>query len=458
MTTRRQGKAKPAVNFNGTVIDRTNQLRYLGIHFDRMLTFRQHVEATSLKCKKGISVLRAMSTKGIEQRHLFQLYQSIILSVIDYGLGLTTISSTNLQKLDRIQNEAMRIILGTTRDTPTEAMRHVLDLPPVETRQKIAQVKAYLSAVENPQNPLHKATKESKGDRLQRGKSWMAQAEESIKLVCELPELKKEKEWIECPQEIQHLCHTFIPDNLGRHCREWTARSADAEVNILLEEITKTGDLRVYTDGSVSQNQSGWGYIIKRGPRTVHEDSAAYQHRTASMTMEMEAVTHALWWLSTRNDSRRTHAVILTDSMSLLQKVQKGTIHSEWAHALRKINLGKITWMYCPGHAGVKGNERADRLAGSATVTTGLTLGRSEVLRQLRNILRAQSPPQHHSIDRLAERGIERGSGRWSKLRDRQKAIFNQTNIGTISKATLGKLLRDWAERVWAFPSAEKPS
>ena len=352
----------------------------------------------------------------------------------------------------------MRIILGTTKDTPTEAMRHVLDLPPVETRQKIAQGKAYLIAVENPQNPLYKAIKDSKGDRLQRGMSWMGQAEESIKLVCELSELKNEKEWIECPQEIQHLCHVFLPDSLGRHCREWTAGSTDAEVNILLEEITKTGDLRVYTDGSVSQNQSGWGYTIKQGPRTIHEDSAAYQHRTASMTMEMEAVTHALWWLSTRNDSRRTHAVILTDSMSLLQKVQKGTIHSEWAHALRKISLGKITWMYCPGHAGVKGNERADRLAGSATMTTGLTLGRSEVLRQLRNILRAKSPPQHHSIDRLTERGIERGSGRWSTLGGRDKAIFNQTHIGTVSRVTLGKLLRDGAERVWAFPSAEKPS
>ena len=214
----------------------------------------------------------------------------------------------------------------------------------------------------------------------------------------------------------------------------------------------------MYTDGSVSQNKSGWGYTIKQGAKTVHEDSAAHQLRTSSMTMEMEAVTHALWRLSTRNDSRRTHAVILTDSMSLLQKVQKGTIHSEWAHALRKISLGKITWMYCPGHAGVKGNERADRLAGSATVTTGLTLGRAEVLRQLRTILRAKSPPQHHSLDRLEERGIERGSGRWSTLRDKEKAIFNQTNIGTISKATLGKLLKDGAERVWAFPSAEKPS
>ena len=36
--------------------------------------------------------------------------------------------------------------------------------------------------------------------------------------------------------------------------------------------------------------------------------------------------------------------------------------------------------------------------------------------------------------------------------------MFNQANIGTVSMATLGRLLRDGAERVWAFPSAAMPS
>ena len=37
--------------------------------------------------------------------------------------------------------------------------------------------------------------------------------------------------------------------------------------------------------------------------------------------MEVEAVTHALHWIASRGDSQTTHANILTDSMSLLQKV-----------------------------------------------------------------------------------------------------------------------------------------
>ena len=50
------GKAMPAVTFDGAVVERTNLLRYFGVHFDRMLTYRQHVETIALKCKKGQSV------------------------------------------------------------------------------------------------------------------------------------------------------------------------------------------------------------------------------------------------------------------------------------------------------------------------------------------------------------------------------------------------------------------
>ena len=67
----------------------------LGVHVDRILTYRQHVETTALKCKKGPSVPKAMAAKGIEQRHLFLLYQNVVLGVIDYGLGLTTVAQRN---------------------------------------------------------------------------------------------------------------------------------------------------------------------------------------------------------------------------------------------------------------------------------------------------------------------------------------------------------------------------
>ena len=125
--------------------------------------------------------------------------------------------------------------------------------------------------------------------------------------------------------------------------------------------------------------------------------------------------------------------------------------------AMHSLRLQRLLWIYCPGHPGVSGNERAGRLASTADITSGLQLGRAEVIRDLRNFLNTDRP-MHHSTDRLKERGVEKGSGRHSTLQGRERSVFNQTSIGTVSRATLGRLLRDGTEHVWAFPSATMPS
>ena len=70
------------------------------------------------------------------QKILVILYQALVVSVMEYGLGLLTLSKSQLQRLDVIQNEGMRAILGCTKDTSAEAMRHLLDLPTVSARHK----------------------------------------------------------------------------------------------------------------------------------------------------------------------------------------------------------------------------------------------------------------------------------------------------------------------------------
>ena len=75
------------------------------------------------------------------------------------------------------------------------------------------------------------------------------------------------------------------------------------------------------------------------------------------------------------------------------------------------------------------------------------------MLRSLRHYLRAQSQG-HHATDLLEERGVERGIARRSSFKGRERAIVNQTNIGTVSKATLvlKANIRDIAHRVgWGW-------
>ena len=116
--------------------------------------------------------------------------------------------------------------------------------------------------------------------------------------------------------------------------------------------------------------------------------------------MEAEAVTHVIQWLTSQCDRQIAHAVILTDSLNLLQKVESGMGYPDWHTAMYSLRLQRLPCIYCPGRAGVSGNERADRLASTANITSGLQLDRAQVFRGLRNFL-TNDRREHHSSDRL---------------------------------------------------------
>ena len=64
--------------------------------------------------------------------------------------------------------------------------------------------------------------------------------------------------------------------------------------------------------------------------------------------------------------------------------------------------------LYLSLHCHHQNDSQIDCREKHATLTSGLPLGSSEALRSLRHYLRAQSQG-HHAIDRLEERGVERG-------------------------------------------------
>ena len=127
-------------------------------------------------------------------------------------------------------------------------------------------------------------------------------------------------------------------------------------------------DIVIYTDGYVTRDPSGWGFTLSG--RTVHEYNGAHGVTTSSMTMEVEAVTRAIQWLTSQCDAQITHAIILTHSMNLLQKVESGMGCPDWYTAMHCLRLQRLLWICCPGvsglnrqidwqaHAGVSGMNR----------------------------------------------------------------------------------------------------
>ena len=79
---------------------------------------------------------------------------------------------------------------------------------------------------------------------------------------------------------------------------------------------------------SPKTNQDGASLSSKVRPPSMKTVQPTVSN--SSLTMEVVAVTHALRWIASRGDSQTTHAIILTDSMSLLQKVKSGMGSPDW--------------------------------------------------------------------------------------------------------------------------------
>ena len=203
--------------------------------------------------------------------------------------------------------------------------------------------------------------------------------------------------------------------------------------------------------------QSGWAYTVKRGATTIHEDSAAYTVSTSSLTMETEAVTHAVRWVVSRGDIESDHTCHHTHRFNEL-----ATKSEEWngkprlecvdgRHPSSETPVSVLPWT-SRRREWRKMTEQiyTCRLAGKATFTSGLRLWNWSV--EELEALHADTKPRtsHHR----SPESVEKGSYRRSSLKGRERAIVNQRNIGTVSKAKLGKLIRDGVERIPAFPSA----
>ena len=290
----------------------------------------------------------------------------------------------------------MTVILETTKDTPVDdshsgnnkRLTHWWQLsweqqkthplrpcalstgPAIHgTKQEVEQVRVHLKAIQISKNPVHDWQVMDRPSRTVSAASHGAPTSKG---------LGKTPGWV---RTLLRDCAAREP----RHGLPWIA--SWAAVQMLVEANSKLHDIVIYTDNSVTRDRSCWGVHGQ-----AHEDSGESRVTTSSLTMEVEAVTHAIQWLASQRDAQITHAIIFTDSMNLLQMVESWIGCLDWHTAVHSFLLQRLLWIYCPGHAGVSGNERADRLASTVDITSGLQHGRAEVLQGLRNFLNMDRP------------------------------------------------------------------
>ncbi|XP_012945441.1 probable G-protein coupled receptor 139 [Aplysia californica] len=128
-----------------------------------------------------------------------------------------------IDRLERVQNAATRAVLGCTKDTHVVCMRYILDRTSFRMRHKVAVAKLYLNVLGHPKHPLDDKLSSIKGNRIKRGSSWMAGAEDSLRKVCGIDEICSGKECFELSSACRSLANIHI--TMDHERREWLAVS-----------------------------------------------------------------------------------------------------------------------------------------------------------------------------------------------------------------------------------------
>ena len=453
----------PVPAYGGTNIEPSNSLRYLGVVFDRQLNFTDHVNNTLQRAIRGMNALRAAAGRKAEERHLVTLYKALVLSVIDYALPMVQLNQNQLNCVERLQNSCLRIITGCTRSTPIPVLQHLVGVTSIRTRQELARTSLVTKSLQEKDHGLHQLMVRHKEDcmyvqpesyalrtrkprvnphrRLNR-KSWVDSSFVAVEILCGLQNIAPSPMWSQIGSDFEQR----VVIRFGRECREWSNGRAEAACRDMFREIGGDQAMLVATDGSFdpAKNRAGWGFAAYLNGEKIMEQCGAHNIYTSSTRMEVEAVNRALQWLA-REHPDDGPVIVATDSMALLSKIQSGWIPVGWIHPSEAPIMGKITWVYVPGHSGVLVNEEADRLAATACEYTPLGLYHSDI--KLLGRYKAQESVSNLLVDssegcRLREAGVKYGTASTSHHKGPDRCRHNQLITGNISQSTLHLLLQ----------------
>lgn len=109
-------------------------VKNVGVHLDKNLNLNTHINNITSHCYKILKDIGSIK-KNLNKDHLAQLVHSVITSRLDYCNSLfLNLNKSNIDKLQKVQNAAARLILGKRRRESARRALHELHWLNVESR------------------------------------------------------------------------------------------------------------------------------------------------------------------------------------------------------------------------------------------------------------------------------------------------------------------------------------
>ena len=149
-----RGNVRIKLPFSGHIANKYPT--YLGVKLDRSLTFRHHLVALRKKLSSRVTPLRRLvgSGWGAGAKTLRIAILSLVYSTAEY-CALFWCRSAHTRLIDSVLNDALRIVTGCLRPTPTDHLPVLSGIQPAELRRMGATLSLAYRGSLDPDHILH---------------------------------------------------------------------------------------------------------------------------------------------------------------------------------------------------------------------------------------------------------------------------------------------------------------
>lgn len=364
----------PSLYINSKEIKLTPNPKFLGMIFDKTLSWNHHIEYIINKTKNAINLLRSLSAKnwGANKISQLKIYKTIIKPKITYGMELfSSISTTMQNKLDAIQYKCLKVVCSAPHSTALAALQNETGELPFHLEQKKLLLRHITRLKNAPNNPTNSVTLDSWHNYYSKpySPSTYQQIENFLPIINQYnpPQaLPSSPPWRFTPIKTDTFLCTVIDKS--------TTLPEKAKVETLEYLELYKNSTPIYTDGSKQSNQdTGAGIYF---PQQNISLAIPIHSSNSIFNAELYAIAYALTTILNFNTPVSKTYAIYSDSLSAIKFLQNTNPQSYSDLQLQiyetytnLTNLGfNISLIWIPSHIGIIGNEKADLLAKQASM------------------------------------------------------------------------------------------
>ena len=294
--------------------------KFLGVIFDRTLSFGAHVRFLCSKFYPRHKALRSIATASVvpTKVSLFLLYKAFVSPVLTYASPgrFPFLCNTAINHLKVLHRAACRVITGCLSSTPSSSLLLEAQLPPLKLTLEHQTLYSFECALRLPPDffSLYALATKNVPCRLKKKPSWRSFCSSATQPLPSPPEIL-----IMCPSfppwtTTHFTVSPFIPDCTGNS----TARLQFASSRLSSPPF----DIQVWTDGSVpSLFGPGGAGVYVTCFKCNASNSLSFSSGTiaSSFTAETFVLKQGLVWCTSHVMICKFQSVLfLTDSQSAL--------------------------------------------------------------------------------------------------------------------------------------------